>query len=61
MRAFDFYIGIDYSGAQMPTSSLKGLRVYMADRKSPPNEKLGTLPYCPIINGNGATSAKEYR
>ena len=45
MRAFDFYIGIDYSGAQMPTSSLKGLRVYMADRKSPPNEvrETGTL------------------
>jgi len=30
--AFDRYVGIDYSGAQTPTSSLKGLRVYMADR-----------------------------
>ena len=28
---FDCYIGIDYSGAQTPTSSLKGLRIYMAD------------------------------
>ncbi len=30
--AFDRYIGIDYSGAKTPTSSLKGLRIYMADR-----------------------------
>jgi hypothetical protein len=36
--AFDLYIGIDYSGAQTPTSSLKGLRVYIADRTSPPVE-----------------------
>jgi hypothetical protein len=36
--AYDRYIGIDYSGAQTPTSSLKGLRVYMADRTSPPLE-----------------------
>lgn len=35
---FDRYIGIDYSGAQTPTSSLKGLRVYMVDRASPPAE-----------------------
>lgn len=32
------YIGIDYSGAQTPTSSLKGLRVYVADRKNLPVE-----------------------
>ena len=32
MPFLDRYIGIDYSGAQTPTSSLKGLRVYMADR-----------------------------
>ncbi len=37
---FDRYIGIDYSGAQTPRSSLKGLRVYMADRASPPFEVL---------------------
>jgi hypothetical protein len=30
--SFDRYIGIDYSGAETPTSSLKGLRVYAADR-----------------------------
>jgi hypothetical protein len=36
--AFDRYIGIDYSGAQTPTASLKGLRVYMADRVSSPVE-----------------------
>jgi hypothetical protein len=35
---FDRYIGIDYSGAMTPTSSLKGLRVYMADGISPPLE-----------------------
>jgi hypothetical protein len=36
--AFDHYIGIDYSGAETPTSSLKGLRVYLADRTGPPSE-----------------------
>ena len=29
--AFTRYIGIDYSGAQTPEASLKGLRVYCAD------------------------------
>jgi hypothetical protein len=38
LRAFERYIGIDYSGAQTPTSSLKGLRVYMSDESSPPSE-----------------------
>jgi len=32
--AFDRYIGVDYSGAQTPASSLKGLRVYSANRGS---------------------------
>jgi hypothetical protein len=36
--AFERYIGIDYSGAQTPTSSLKGLRIYMADRLTAPQE-----------------------
>lgn len=36
--AFERYIGIDYSGAKTPTSSLKGLRCYVADRASPPSE-----------------------
>lgn len=35
---FERYIGIDYSGAETPTSSLKGLRGYMADRDLPPRE-----------------------
>jgi len=35
---FDRYVGIDYSGAQTPISSLKGLRVYVADRNAPPVE-----------------------
>jgi hypothetical protein len=35
---FERYVGIDYSGAQTPTSSLKGLRVYIADRATPPFE-----------------------
>lgn len=37
---FDRYIGIDYSGAKTPTDSLKGLRVYLADRASSPVEIL---------------------
>src|ERR1035437_9099849 len=38
LPAFNRYIGIDYSGAETPKSSLKGLRVYMADRNGPPTE-----------------------
>jgi len=36
--AFNRYIGIDYSGAETCDSSLKGLRVYMADHSSEPRE-----------------------
>jgi len=36
--AFERYIGIDYSGAETCESSLKGLRVYMADRGTEPCE-----------------------
>jgi hypothetical protein len=36
--AFERYIGIDYSGAQTPASSLNGLRVYQADRLTAPQE-----------------------
>jgi hypothetical protein len=32
------YIGIDYSGAETPTSSLKGLRVYSANQDAEPQE-----------------------
>lgn len=35
---FDRYIGIDYSGAKTPTSSLKGLRVYLSDQSLQPTE-----------------------
>jgi len=35
---FEQYIGIDYSGAEVPTASLKGLRVYLAERVSAPVE-----------------------
>lgn len=35
---FSRYIGIDYSGAETPDSSLKGLRVYEASRESMPME-----------------------
>jgi len=37
-EAFKRYIGIDYSGAKTPIASLKGLRVYMAARDTPPVE-----------------------
>jgi hypothetical protein len=35
---FDRYIGIDYSGAETPSSSLRGLRMYVADLVSLPVE-----------------------
>jgi hypothetical protein len=38
MPAFARTIGIDYSGAETPTASLKGLRVYMAEGDAPPTE-----------------------
>jgi hypothetical protein len=38
MPAFGRYIGIDYSGAETPTSSLKGLRVYLAEGDAAPVE-----------------------
>ncbi|MCB4756879.1 MAG: hypothetical protein LHV69_07610 [Elusimicrobia bacterium] len=40
MSSFSRYIGIDYSGAQTPTQSLKGLRVYKADGGEIPVEVL---------------------
>jgi len=36
--AFERYIGIDHSGAETPKSSLKGLRVYEADRLTAAHE-----------------------
>ena len=38
MPAFSRTIGIDYSGAETPTASLKGLRVYMAEGCAQPVE-----------------------
>ena len=38
VTAFARYIGIDYSGAQTTSESLKGLRVYMAEAETPPIE-----------------------
>jgi hypothetical protein len=38
MPAFARYIGIDYSGAETPTASLKGLRIYLAEGEAPPIE-----------------------
>jgi hypothetical protein len=38
MPQFSRYLGIDYSGAQTPTSSLPGLRLYSATPSSPPIE-----------------------
>ncbi len=40
MLAFERYIGIDYSGAQTPTSSLPGLRIYQATPLQPAEEVL---------------------
>ena len=38
MPAFARHIGIDYSGAETPTSGLKGLRIYLAEGEAPPLE-----------------------
>ena len=38
MPTFARYIGIDYSGAQTPTASLPGLRVYLTEGDAPPTE-----------------------
>lgn len=38
MASFVRTIGVDYSGAQTPTASLKGLRIYMADGDASPVE-----------------------
>ena len=40
MPPFERYIGIDYSGAETPESSLSGLRVYVSTASEPPKEEL---------------------
>ena len=37
LPSFTHHIGIDYSGAQTPSASLKGLRVYTAEGDTPPS------------------------
>ena len=48
MNAFDLFIGIDYSGAQTPTSRLKELQVFAA-RPGGPCEKW----HGPAVSNNG--------
>jgi hypothetical protein len=38
MALFQRYFGIDYSGAEVPTASLAGLRIYLAESNSAPEE-----------------------
>jgi hypothetical protein len=38
MAQFTRYIGIDYSGAETPDSSCKGLRVYVAEGTGTPEQ-----------------------
>jgi hypothetical protein len=38
MSAFARYVGIDYSGAETPTASLRGLRLHMVEGDAPPAE-----------------------
>jgi hypothetical protein len=38
LPGFQRYIGIDYSGAETPTASLKGLRVYLTEGDASPVE-----------------------
>ena len=40
MTSFARYVGIDYSGAETPSSSLKGLRVYLAEGDTAASEVL---------------------
>ena len=45
MPAFTRYIGIDYSGAETPSASLKGPRIYLAVGGAPPVEMLPLSPH----------------
>jgi hypothetical protein len=44
MPLFERYIGIDYSGAAEPSTPLRGLQVFVADRKGEPLQKRSTHP-----------------
>jgi hypothetical protein len=54
MAAFSRCIGIDYSGAETPESSLEGLRVYCAVGESAANEV--PPPPSPRSTGRDAAS-----
>jgi hypothetical protein len=53
MPNFGRYIGIDYSGAQTPTASLRGLRIYMAEGAETPAEVLPPLSPRKYWTGRG--------
>ena len=44
MPRFARYLGVDYSGAETPTSGLKGLRVFTADGSGQPAEEMRPPP-----------------
>jgi len=48
MSDFDLYPGIDYSGAQTPTSRLKNLQVYAAQPSGVPQKR-----FSPARSNNG--------
>jgi hypothetical protein len=50
MPKFTRYIGVDYSGAQTPTASLKGLRVFMAEGERPPRRGVAAAVSAQILN-----------
>lgn len=47
MTLFERYVGIDYSGAEVATASLKGLRIYGATASTAPAEVLPPPPVPP--------------
>lgn len=53
--SFDYFVGIDYSGAQVPTARLKELQVFVAK----PGEKPRSLP-TPAIEAARARGIGEY-
>ena len=63
---FSRYLGIDYSGAQTPIASLKGLRVYVAEGEAAPVEVLPRpSPPVDVVHdgavGNGAARMGDPR
>jgi len=52
MPSFDRYIGIDYSGAQTPTSSLSGLQTEQNHRRNPDSTG-GSKKNVPQYGGGG--------